>query len=225
MRILVAAVILVAALPYHAQAIDIAVTPSVLDLVSTTAVVDGFSLRGASQGDEFTLGFTVENRDADELRYLFTSIIYDPNVLVFLGGAADSILLEIVGGFIPIALSPLRAPEPSVVSPEDTLLGLTHVAPPGSPSGTSETGPDLAFTVTFGILDATTPTMILQAFLPTDTANVNDTIYCGVGAGSGICDIESAAIFDFQNFAIIPEPSTALLMGLGLVGLGVRRRD
>jgi hypothetical protein len=217
-------VLLVAMTPVSSRAIDIAVTPSVLDLVSDTAVVDGFELFGALPGDEFTLGFSVENRDGDELKSLFTSIIFDPAALGFLGGAAAPILEDPPGGGInAVSLSPIRAPEPRVGSPAGTLIALTHVAPFGSDRGTTQAGPDLAIAVTFQVLDVSVPTVIYQAFLPGDAAVINDINFCGVGSSPLSCDVPSDSIFDFQDFRVIPEPSTALLFGLGLAGLAVRR--
>ena len=43
----------------------------------------------------------------------------------------------------------------------------------------------------------------------------------GIGSGSGA----AGSGLDSAVFAFVPEPSTALLVGLGLIGLGARRRN
>lgn len=222
-----------------AAATKINVTPSLLDLASTAAIVEGRSLMGGSRGDGFSLGYSVENPDAAEITALFTSITYDPNILRFVGGVGFPIFEQTIPGTPfdrTIVLNPILDPTPKVTSPGDTVWALNHVLPPPAPDEDfippTAIGPELAFVVTFEILDPDLLTSIDMVFGRGDAALVNGVSYCG--SGSTGCDVFSDEIFEFKNFKVgprgaskgtspVPEPTVALLMGLGLAGLAGSR--
>ncbi len=219
-----------------ADALVIRVTPSVLNVESTTAEVNGRSLLGGSAGDQFTLGYTVEKPGAADILSLFTSIVFDPSALRFVGGFSfpifeTSVPMSPFDAFF--SLEPIRDPEPRVTSPADTLIGLSHIARPFGleffPS--NAIGPELAIAVTFEILDPDLLSAINMVFLTGDAAIVNGVSYCGGSSDS--CDVTSDAIFAFKNFKVgprydskastpVPEPTSALLIGLGLAGTSRR---
>ncbi len=216
-----------------AWANQIVVTPRVEDLSSLTAQVDGRRLLNGSSGDQFTLGYYVENPDAASILFLFSSITYDPNVLRFIGGNAAPIFEQFIPEFTfdrIVNLNPISAPRPRPTSPSDTLIGLSHVSPPQGTElfSTNATGPDFALDVTFEIIDPAMATSIEMAFLAGDAAMVNGESHCGLGSATSDCDFYGDGLWDFRNFKVnpggssavlIPEPSIGLLIGLGLVVL------
>ena len=233
--------------------IEIRVTPSVLELESSTARVEGRSLLGGSAGDEFRLGYTVENVGGDEIQFLATSIGYDPSVLRFISGGGAPILHQTVPANpfdFEIELIPVFPVGPKGTSPSDTLTGLVHYSSSpifdsnqmttGAFRSTSATGPDLAIAAMFEILDPNAFTTIRMFFDSYDDAIVNGSWHCGPGAellgGSEICDVISDDIFTFKEFNVgpdgdekapfpTPEPTSGVMIALGLMALSGSARE
>ena len=70
--LLIAVLGLAGGLAGSAGATSILVTPSLLNVESTTAVADGRTLFGGSAGDRFSIGYTVENPEGADILALLT---------------------------------------------------------------------------------------------------------------------------------------------------------
>jgi len=174
-----------------------------------------------SAGNVVSITITVDNPDATHIAGIFVSLVTDGPQVTFLGAnpVAPSIL---EGGdfFNPLSLSNVGSGAVKVNSPvqNDGSAGEMWIQALafGSGLGSDGTGPDNAITLFYSIAGASGGDEVAFTFALT--------------AGDGIEDINQVPI-DAQMSGVvinpIPEPGTALLMGLGLAGLaaGGRRQS
>jgi hypothetical protein len=188
-----------------AQAVGVALETggNILGGNSAGVVVDaGTRTITAAVGDFIEISLTVSNPGADSVESLFTFVNVDLGVVNTANAAAAPILAEGFGGSTLGTLAGYG--DQAVGQAPGTLVGLAH----GSTSGTSEAaGPDLATVIRFQVVGTGT-------FQLSQSLSGNSVINGGADApdlGPGY-------------LVVVPEPGTALLMGLGLAGLAAAGR-
>jgi hypothetical protein len=167
-------------------------------------------------GDIFTIDVIAANDGLSVLTALGTSAGWDPTQLTFVSATSAPFNI-FFGAFGSLA----RVADAGGVFPGDdagTVRTIQFGANPGQQGG-SFGSPQLITTLTFQVTTGAVP----------NPAEPIDVVF-NAGDGCGGVAIPAAACTDFTTsgitVSIIPEPGTALLMGLGLAGLGYvgRRR-
>jgi hypothetical protein len=171
---------------------------------------------GDASGDEATvtlqagqgilLTIDIANPNGDLVTDIFTTLIHTGTQLAFLGGAADPEILAGGPVFMPTSLGRVANPAIKLNSPNpDGGAGDVWVQSTAFAStGTTGTGPNIAAVQLFYVVTgAAGSDEIVFELTQTD----GDPAPVGGLVGSG-------AIIN-----VVPEPGTALLMGLGLFGL------
>lgn len=157
-------------------------------------------------GDQITIDLRLDTEGETNLEVVAVSVQVDPNVLSFAGGTSPAQIL-----FDPDTLLGLaRLSQPFVIpfDPQGTVRAANFVA--AQPSGVASADQLLA-TLTFDVVGIGLPTM--SAFF----AQGDDMIVNGVSVKDSVT---------LGSLVLTPEPGAALLLGLGLAGLGAsRRRD
>ncbi len=175
-------------------------------------------------GDTVDVDLFMDNPLLEDYLGVGVSLLFDPAVYSLTGvtprtqvelqpGVFATPVLVAPGGFGPSFLD--NVIDPNEQSPGVVLMvnALNTTPSAGTGSDPLETRPHASVELTvIGVGDG--------------------TIATGFGVGQvlldgGNNDVSGQAIFDSETLTIIPEPGTALLMGLGLAGLGAagRRRD
>ena len=163
-------------------------------------------------GETFSIQFRLNTEGATDVTSVFTSIFADPAVLGFDHGASPLNILYNSSNFE--ALSRVSQPV-AVVDPLDPApIGGVHAAnfatPTPTGSGVASANTLLANVFFIGVAPGST---VISA-----AALSGDTITRSALAVSYSTGPDSALI------TVVPEPGTALLMGLGLAGLGLAGR-
>ncbi|MFK7898951.1 MAG: PEP-CTERM sorting domain-containing protein [Myxococcota bacterium] len=196
-----------------------AVTFSVTEFSSTLGG-DGYAM---NLGEEFTLGIRV-SADADVLSGLGASIFgYDDSIVEFVSGeAVDSIFHQVAipnvgafNGLTNLASGTLAESSIGSFGPRVQIFNgvslSSYSAQPLDPGLDGEVGADDAqFRVTFRMIGLGVTTLQIG------TGYEGDAV---VLPGGTTIQAAGATV----AVGIIPEPGTALLMGLGLAGLAARR--
>ena len=157
----------------------------------------------ASLGDVFEISIFVDNANADAVVDLFTFVNVTPGAFTRLNGVGLPILDEGVFGQVLTPLSGFG--NQAVGQAPGTLVGLAHgvVGTGDSTAARNEQATVLIFQVTgTGVFEIT------------QSESGNSTIN-GVDQGPS---------FGPSLTVVVPEPGTALLMGLGLAGLAAAGR-
>ena len=157
----------------------------------------------ASLGDVFEISIFVDNANADAVVDLFTFVNVTPGAFTRLNGVGLPILDEGVFGQVLTPLSGFG--NQAVGQAPGTLVGLAHgVVGTGDSTNTSN---DQATVIIF-------QTAAEGVFTISQSESGNSTIN-GVDQGPS---------FGPSLTVVVPEPGTALLMGLGLAGLAAAGR-
>lgn len=158
-------------------------------------------------GDTFSIQLRMDTEGESQITSVFVSVSSDASVFAFTGGTSPGQILFNTSTFEGIA----RVSQPFVLStdPAGNIRAASFAAL--SPSNVSATNQLLA-TLNFDVLDP--GTTVISVFIATgDDVTVN-----GVSMIGDLTFVESVEI------TVIPEPGTALLMGLGLAGLAAAGR-
>jgi hypothetical protein len=180
---------------------------------SGTASCTGNSC-SAEIGDTITIGNLVDNGGVDAIISLFTTMTFDQSVMDLTGGGSGPILED--SGFPAPILGVVSQPEQKFGRPAGEFIALAHASTTGA---TSAIGPDIASQLVFTITGAGV-TNLTQFMGDGDEAIINGVVNVP-GDSPGISFGQAITV------TVVPEPGTALLMGLGLTGLsmaGRRRR-
>ncbi len=167
-------------------------------------------------GDIVAVGIVVENAPRDAIEGLFTSLVVDDDQVRLLGGGFVDILSEdSCTGFactpkalrpgIPAPINKPNSPRSQGTGTEQWVQALAH----SIQSGTTGSGPDFAGLIGFTVQDrgALDRVEFVMALTP------GDVIFSPGG-------VLFAGPINFSSAVInIPEPGTALLVGVGLIGL------
>ena len=168
---------------------------------------------GAVQGlgDTFNVNVTLGFDGGNTLTSIFVSAGWDPTVLSLTGSTAAPFAIFFgASGFAAKVVDPQVFPG----DPAGTIRTAQYGSAPGQEAGA---GLDtLITTLTFQVIGIPVGGLIsIDVVL-----NVGDGCF---GAGGTPCAPGDLATFG-TTVNVVPEPGTALLMGLGLVGLGATRR-
>ena len=158
-------------------------------------------------GEQFTIDLRLNTEGETQMTSVFASVFADPSLFTFVSGTSPGAILVNFDTFATLS----RFSQPFVLGgdPAGQVRAVSYASL--DPVGTSATSAVVG-TLTFVAL---APGTINLNFLiaPGDDVTVNGVSVSGaVGLG------QSASI------TVVPEPTTALLMGLGLAGLAAAGR-
>lgn len=155
-------------------------------------------------GDTFEISIVVDNTSGDAVTDLFTFLNYTPGAFALVQGVGLEILDE---GIFGQSLTPLSGfGDPAIGQPAGTFVGLAH--------GVVGAGDSTAATVDIGTI------IVLQA------TGVGSFTVSQSGSGNSTINGQDGPPSFGPNLTVtvVPEPGTALLMGLGLAGLAAAGR-
>ena len=172
-------------------------------------------------GDELTVEVRIDNPDEPNLLGLFLSVAFDPEKLAFRDGFSPGAIF-----FTPVSWPALQRVSNPYLLPSD---------PPGTVRAVSFAGtvPDaqvlqsgwLLARLTFDVIGTSASTTFLEPYIaPGDDIAALEETPIGTEEFLSIVDRVIFERSDPIEIAAIPEPRVALLLTLGLVGLGVWRR-
>lgn len=172
------------------------------------AVQVGNDLSELEVGDTFEVSIFLDNNPADTFLSIFTYLQYDPSVLSIAQGFADLTAFPTEAGFgTGNALVALSAPAPAAGQPAGTAIGIAlGVSNPA-------TGDGLYSRAAEGVIAIA----VFQVIGAGSTA-ISHVVAGGTDIRTGTGEVAFSAPLTVST-TVIPEPGTALLMGLGLAGL------
>ena len=174
----------------------------------STATLAGNSLSGLQVGDQFEVSLEVDNLSGDTFLSIFTQLVVDPNVLQVVAGFTDGTALPPEGGFTGNNLVILGEPEAAAGQPAGVNIGVAlGVSNPA-------TGDGLYSAAAAGIV----------AIAVFEVVGIGDTTIDHIEAGGTDIRTGELQFSSPLNVSVVPEPGTALLMGLGLAGLAAAGR-
>jgi hypothetical protein len=179
---------------------------------------------GNDIGDTFTFEIYLDTQVASEVYSFAVGIQFDESLIRYNGGASDGYYPLYTAGAGMVAgtwLVPVADP-PSIFVGQSNLLNIEWVSNTwpniGAETTATATNQYLA-TVTFEAIGAGSSVLDFSFDAPSNSFFISD----GLG---GVQDVQgSVAAVGSTAINIVPEPTTALLIGLGLMGLGVAGRN
>ena len=189
---------------------------------TVSATASGGDLNAMASGDTLTLDIKLETSAAAEMIAIAGSVNnYDTSVVSVVAGQSVpnqllfAVIVPSVGSFNGITNLESGVADTSVQGPgqEDTFLSALSTSGAGG-DGTAE---DAQFQIVYNVIGAGTTTLRIGTFAD----------YADAYAGASDNVVNNTGV----TITVVPEPGTALLMGLGLAGLAsvfgvvaVRRR-
>ena len=183
---------------------------------TVTATASGGDLNAMASGDTLTLDIKLETNLPGEMIAIAGSVNnYDTSVVSVNAGAstvAANLLFAFIipgtGSFNGVANLESVVADTSVQGPgqEDTFLSVLGTAGAGG-DGTSESA---QFQIVYNVIGAGTTTLRIGTFAD----------YADAFSGANDNVVNNTAV----TITVVPEPGTALLMGLGLAGLAAAGR-
>jgi hypothetical protein len=173
-------------------------------------------------GDTIVLDIRVSNPALDTFRSMFVSLVFDSTELQYSTASLFPILVEesctgsgcTPGSLIPLGISAGQLQKPN--DPESLGTGaeawvnsLVHTT--SDPAGASGPGGEIASRLTFEVLTGLSSVTLSMALTPGDTITDENLD-------------EFAGPLSLNGIVVTPEPGTAVLLGLGLLGLGRQTR-
>lgn len=191
---------------------------SVIALVASSAgalvttMTTGSPTSGLLVGDQIVINFTVDNPNGEAVQQIFTTIMFDTSVVAVTNVLnLPSILGDPLNPFAP-SIALVSAPEQKLLEADGTWIGLAY----GGLNAASGPG-GLAMQLTMTVVGA--GSFDLTHLLQGTDLTIIDGIDLVPGDSAGLSFGSPISI------SAIPEPGTAVLMGLGLMGLaGAGRR-
>jgi hypothetical protein len=181
-----------------------------------TATASGGDLNAMASGDTLTLDIKLETNVAGEMIAIAGSVNnYDTSVVsvdAVASTVAQNLLFAFIipgtGSFNGVANLESGVADTSVQGPgqEDTFLSILGTAGAGG-DGTAEAA---QFQIVYNVIGAGTTTLRIGTFAD----------YADAFSGASDNVVNNAAV----TITVVPEPGTALLMGLGLAGLAAAGR-
>ena len=183
---------------------------------TVTATASGGDLNAMASGDTLTLDIKLETDLTGEMIAIAGSVNnYDTGVVSVNSGAstvAANLLFAFIipgtGSFNGVANLESGVADTSIQGPgqEDTFLSVLGTAGAGG-DGTSESA---QFQIVYNVIGAGTTTLRIGTFAD----------YADAFSGANDNVVNNTAV----TITVVPEPGTALLMGLGLAGLAAAGR-
>jgi hypothetical protein len=164
-------------------------------------------------GDTFTIQFRMDTEGETQITSVFASVITDENVLAFVSGTSPGTILFNFSTYVGLA----KASDPVNGVPGDDA-GRVRAASfvTANPAGSGVSGPPagtLLATLTFQAVGAGVTDVSPLLVLGDDEMTIAQISVTG-----------SVTTTPGATITVVPEPGTALLMGLGLAGLGIAGR-
>lgn len=158
-------------------------------------------------GDQFTIELRMDTEGETQLTSVFASVFADPSLFSYVSGVSPASILFNFSTYASLG----RVSQPFVLGSDPAGLIRSASFAALSPSGVARNNQLLA-TLTFQAVAAGT------ASLSSLIAPGDDVTVSGLSVAGQVQTGSSALI------TVVPEPTTALLMGLGLAGLAAAGR-
>jgi hypothetical protein len=194
-------------------------------LPSATAVIGPNSITNLNVGDIILLSYDVENGGGDLITAIFNTLTFNTTSLSLFGGTFVPAILFVAA--VPFPPAPSQSlgsigAGPVIKIASGPAFDQIQAMAFASGAGSVGLGPNLsAATVFLEVIAPGAFDLNFGFFFSNDLVSINGQTFAGTdvtGIGGVTVNAPTIAI------AIVPEPGTALLMGLGLAGLAAAGR-
>ena len=160
-------------------------------------------------GDTFTIQLNLDTQGETQITSLFASVFADPSIFTFVSGTSPGQILFNFSSFEGVA----RVSQPFVLGTDPAGSVRAASFATANPAGSGQASPSqLLATLTFQATGAGTAS-IQSLAQPGDDITV-----------AGVSQVGSVSFGSSAAITVVPEPGTALLMSLGLLGLAASGR-